>query len=143
MAQSCDAQNTGQVGVLNDDPTAKQCLAALEANAIPVSAYLPLNAIPWYDAPNHRTNAMLQEGAAYNRQLIMQHKVPLVLLLGKEAWRSERLLNLPDSVEVRRLPHPSRLGLIHYRVNGERIGAAAAKQILIDGFAPPRLHVAR
>lgn len=134
----CNALLTGEVGALNGDPTANLCREALEAHDIPLSDYLPLNAVPWFDAPRHRNDALLREGAAYNRALILEHGVKLVLLLGKQAWRSQRWLDLPDDIELRFLPHPGRLGLINYRVDGIRIGPSAARQILIDGFAPPR-----
>ena len=131
------ATRTRELGVLNPDPTAALCRLALETNGIPLSAYLPLNAIPWFDAPAHRSNDMLREGAAHNRNLILRHEVELVLLLGGLAHRSAQFLNLPADITVRHLPHPGRLGLIHYRQNGQRIGAAAARHRLIEGFHLP------
>ena len=131
------ATHTREVGVLNPDPTASLCKQALAANNIPLSAYLPRNAVPWYDAPNHRSNALLREGAAYNRALILQHAVTLVLLLGNDAHRSADFLNLPPEIEVRKLPHPGRLGLINFTENGTRIGAVAARQRIIEGFRLP------
>ncbi len=128
------ASRTREVGVLNPDPTAALVKQALEANAIPLSAYLPLNAVPWYDAPKHRSNALLREGADYNRTLILQHAVKLVLLLGKDAHRSADFLRLPPEIDLRKLPHPGRLGLINFVENGARIGAAAARQRIIYGF---------
>lgn len=92
--------------------------------------------MPWFDAPRHRNDALLQEGAAHNRALILEHGVKLVLLLGRQAWRSQGWLDLPYDIELRFLPRPGRLGLINHRVDGVRVGAAAARQILIDGFAP-------
>lgn len=141
------ATRTRKLGVLNPDPTAALCRLALETNAIPLSAYLPLNAIPWFDAPAHRSMAMLREGAAHNCGLILRHKVKLVLLLGGLAHRSAPFLNLPSDTMVRFLPHPGRLGLINYREDGQRIGASLARRRLIDGFRlpqnppnPPNLH---
>lgn len=132
----CNAQQTGEIGVLNGDPTANLCWQALETHGIPLSAYLPLNAVPWYDAPRHRSDTLLREGAKHNRTLIAKHNVKLVLLLGKQAWRSERWLDLPDDIETRRLPHPGRLGLINFHVDGNRVGADEARRILIEGFSP-------
>lgn len=132
----CNAQLTGEIGVMNGDPTANLCRQALETHGIPLSAYLPLNAVPWYDAPRHRSDTLLREGAKYNRELITKHNVKLVLLLGKQAWRSERWLNLHDDTEIRRLPHPGRLGLINFHVDGKRVGANEARRLLIEGFAP-------
>lgn len=132
----CNAQLTGEVGVLNGDPTANLCREALETHGIPFSAYLPLNAVPWYDAPRHRSAALLREGAQHNRRLIIEHDVKLVLLLGKQAWRSARWLDLPEDVELRYLPHPGRLGLINFQVDGKRVGADEARRRLIAGFAP-------
>ena len=131
------AYTTREVGVHNPDPTANLVKQALEANSIPLSAYLPLNAVPWYDAPKHRSSALLREGAAYNRELILGHAVKLVLLLGKDAQRSAEFLNLPPDIEIRKLPHPGRLGLINFQENGRRIGADATRQRIIDGFRLP------
>ena len=132
----CNAQITGEVGVLNGDPTANLCREALEAHGLPLSSYLPLNAVPWYDAPRHRNDTLLREGAHFNRALILESGVKLVLLLGKQACRSERWLDLPNDVETRRLPHPGRLGLINYHVDGGRVGTDKARRVLIEGFAP-------
>ena len=131
------AYTTREVGVHNPDPTANLVKQALEANNIPLSAYLPLNAVPWYDAPKNRSKALLREGADYNRALILQHAVKLVLLLGKDAHRSADYLTLPAGIEIRKLPHPGRLGLINHMENGIRIGAAAARQRIIAGFRIP------
>ena len=131
----CNAQITGEIGVLNGDPTANLCKEALEVNKIKLSEYLPMNAVPWYDAPASRGKAILREGAHHNRRLILQSGVRTVLLLGKNAWDSEQFLELPSYIETRRLPHPGRLGLIHYRENGVRIGSKKARQKLISGFA--------
>lgn len=128
------AYTTREVGVHNPDPTAKLVKRALEFNGIPLSAYLPLNAIPWYDAPKHRSSALLREGAAYNRALILSNAIKFVLLFGKDAHRSAEFLNLPADIAIRKLPHPGRLGLINFQENGQRIGAAAAGQRIIDGF---------
>ncbi|PTW44283.1 hypothetical protein [Rhodovulum kholense] len=131
----CNAQKTGEIGVLNGDPTANLCRQALEANGIPLSAYLPMNAIPWYDAPASRPARLLKQGAAHNRRLILEAGVDLVLLLGRQAWTSARYLDLPDRIEIRRLPHPGRLGLVNYRENGTILGASEARKRLIAGFA--------
>ena len=121
--------------MLNGDPTANLCRDALLANGIEQSAYLPLNAVPWYDAPTSHTNAILREGAHYNRELILLHGVKLVLLLGGSARKSLRWLNLPDDIETRCLPHPGRLGLINFKVDGAKVGHHEARRILIEGFA--------
>lgn len=134
-AQS-SAVKTGEVGVLNPDPTARLLKEALETHGIPLSAYLPLNAVPWFDAERHRSRAMLQEGAAHNRGMILRHPIKLVLLLGKDAARSAAFLDLPADVEIRKFPHPGRLGLINFQENSKRIGAAAARQRVIAGFRP-------
>ena len=131
----CDAQRTGVIVVLNSDPTARLCKEALDVNGIALSEYLPMNAIPWYDAPASRSQALLREGAEYNRNIIQKAGVKLVLLLGKDAWRSEQFLALPSDVKIRRLPHPGRLGLINYHENGIRIGNKAARRKLIVGFS--------
>ena len=123
--------------MLNGDPTAELCKFALEANGIALSAYLPMNAVPWYDAPASRGAAILKEGARINRTLLIEHGVKLVLLMGRQAQRSERYLDLPSDVVVRRLPHPGRLGLINFRVGGLRVGAERAREILIAGFRLP------
>lgn len=60
----------------------------------------------------------------------------LVLLLGKHTWRSARWLDLPGDVEMRCLPHPGRLGLINFQVEGKRVGAEEARRLLIVGFGP-------
>lgn len=130
-----NAQKTGEIGVLNGDPTATLCRQALEANGIPLSAYLPMNAIPWYDAPTSRPARLLRDGAAHSRRLILEAGVDLVLLLGRQAWASARYLDLPERIEIRRLPHPGRLGLINYRENGKIVGAHEAQKRLLAGFA--------
>lgn len=143
FGSGCKAQETGQIGVLNGDPTADLCKHALEVNGIPLSAYLPMNAIPWYDAPRQRSAALLREGALHNRALILHSGIRLLLLLGTDARRSEGFLDLPAEIEVRCLPHPGRLGLMNYRQNGVRLGAKAARRMLIAGFSLPRPpHVA-
>lgn len=134
FGSGCNAQKTGEIGVHNGDPTANLCKEALERNGIDVSCYLPMNAIPWYDAPRNRSNALLKEGALYNRKLILGSGVKFILLLGKDAWRSEPFLELPSEINIRRLPHPGRLGLINYRENGVRVGIEIAKAGLISGF---------
>lgn len=131
------ANKTGEVGVLNDDPTANLLKLALDEWGVPHTGYLPLNAVPWYDAPRSKNKTLLKEGAEYNRNLIIFYNIKLVLLLGGDARRSEPMLNLAGDVEVRKLPHPGRLGLINYRENGVRIGAAAARQRVIEGFKCP------
>lgn len=134
----CGAVATGEVGVLNDDPTARLCRKALDRNGIPLSAYLPLNAVPWYDSPGSIGRELLEEGAAHNRQLIIGHGVGLVLLCGAIARRSERFLRLPTSITVRHLPHPGNLGLLNFRdESGVRIGRAVAIERFITGFAIP------
>ena len=134
----CNAQITGEIGVRNGDPTADLCREALRVNGWDEAEYLPMNAVPWYDSPRNKTNALLREGANYNRKLILKAGIGLVLLMGKkDAWRSEKFLDLPAYIEIRRLPHPGRLGLIHYRENGKRLGYAAARRRLIEGFAKP------
>lgn len=133
----CNAVRTGEIGVLNGDPTAELCRIALETNDIPLSDYLPMNAVPWYDAPASRGAAILREGARFNRHLLLEHGVKLVLLMGKQAQRAERYLDLPPDVVIRHLPHPGRLGLINFRVDGVRVGAERARQILISGFRWP------
>ena len=42
---------------------------------------------------------------------------------------------LPFSIEVRKLPHPGRLGLMNFQENGARIGYTAARRKLMDGFS--------
>ena len=134
----CNAQITGEIGVRNGDPTANLCREALRVNGWDEAEYLPMNAVPWFDAPRSKSDALLREGAAYNRKLILAAGVNLVLLMGKnDAWRSEKFLDLPPHIEVRRLPHPGRLGLINYREAGRRLGYAAAREKLIEGFAKP------
>ncbi|MCA0963474.1 hypothetical protein [Salipiger bermudensis] len=132
----CNAVRTGEIGVLNGDPTANLLKIALEANGIPLAEYLPMNAVPWYDAPASRGAAILREGARFNRDLLLAHEVKLVLLMGTQAHRCERYLELPSDVVTRRLPHPGRLGLINFRVDGVRIGAERSREVLISGFRP-------
>lgn len=126
MGRGCGAVTTREVGVLNyqhnaRDQTAKNCHQALLACGVPLSAYLPLNAVPWYDG--NATQASLREGANYNAELIREHCIERVLLLGDVAQSSRRYLCrlLPEEIACSELPHPGVLGLNAYR---RRLGLA-------------------
>lgn len=64
---NCGAEAAGEVGVLNylaqaSDQTACNCHAALEHAGLPLSANLPMNAVPWHGGK--ADEGSLQEGAA-------------------------------------------------------------------------------
>ncbi|MCV2891240.1 hypothetical protein [Ruegeria aquimaris] len=99
-------------------------------NDIPLTAYLPLNAVPWFDG----CRSDIKDGAAYNRELVLRHRVPVVLACGSWVRDSLKYLNLPSDIVVRVLPHPGQLGLINYRVDGRRVGPEPAREIFIEGF---------
>lgn len=53
----------------------------------------------------------------------------VVVLFGRQAWRSLAFLALPNNVEMRLLPQLGRLGPINYWVHGVRVGADEAWRI--------------
>ncbi|MGF1551515.1 MAG: hypothetical protein ACFBWO_03310 [Paracoccaceae bacterium] len=140
IGTGCGAVSTGEVGVLNyrrraSDQTALNCHRALRHVGLPVSAYLPLNAIPWFDGTADR--ASIEEGAMLNADLIARHAITRVVLCGAEAHRAEPHLAARLGPEMRfvRLPHPGTQGLnAHARRHG-LAGIEAAREALFDGFA--------
>jgi hypothetical protein len=126
IGRGCGAVTTREVGVLNyqhnaRDQTAKNCHHALLACGLPLSTYLPLNAVPWFNGNANQPS--LREGANYNAALIREHCIERVLLLGKVAQKSHKYLCglLPKQIAFSELPHPGGLGLRAYKL---RLGLA-------------------
>lgn len=138
--RACGAVTTREVGVLNyqhnaRDQTAKNCHKALLACGLPLSAYLPLNAVPWYNGNANQPS--LREGATFNSDLIRKHGIDRVLLFGDVAQSARRYLCelLPQHVRLFDLPHPGVLGLNAYK---RRLGLATytqAQAAFIEAFA--------
>lgn len=117
IGRGCGAVTTREIGVLNyqrhpTDQTARNCHAALQQAGLPLSAYLPMNAVPWFDGKADASS--LREGAAINAEAIIAHGIERVLLMGNHAQRSRRYLEprLSNSVQLFDLPHPGVLGLL-------------------------------
>lgn len=128
------ASMTQEVGVLNDDPTARRCKAAIENASMSISEALPLNALPWIDGKP--TVSQLREGAEHNRKLIIDSGVKLVVLAGKAARDSEKYLNLPSDIEVRYAPHPAGRGLSNHHRGGRKLSFDEAKEAFMQAFLP-------
>ncbi|UWQ59990.1 hypothetical protein K3722_07620 [Leisingera caerulea] len=136
----CGAEITGEIGVLNyrvkpNDQTAKNCHAALLAAGLPLTAYLPMNAIPWFDGI--ATAEGLAEGAVMNAELISTHRIKRVLLFGNEAQRSEKYLVplLDQDVKIAHMPHPSTRGIQGFRRREGLPDFASAKRAFNERFA--------
>lgn len=135
VGTGCGAVHTGEIGLRNHfhyprDQTAKNLHDAMDRAGLPLSCYLPMNAIPWYDGIANL--ATLRAGADHNASLLRHHNVRRIILFGAEAHRSWRYLRprLPDHVTVTRLPHPSARGISAFR---KKIGAANYAEAL-DAF---------
>ena len=107
----------GFLCVENNDATAARLCELLERAHIPVSCTLPWNAYPWYvnRAP---TVAELRAGVEPLRRVItLMPQLRVLLLLGKHAERSWKLLmssgaSVISGVEVLHARHPSRQAFI-------------------------------
>ena len=140
VGRGCGAVTTREIGVLNyqrhpTDQTARNCHAALLHAGLPLSAYLPMNAVPWFDGKADA--ASLREGAAMNAEAIIEHRIKRVLLMGKEAQRSRRYLEpiLPEFVCLFDLPHPGVLGLSAMKRRDQLVSYDAAKKVFLERFA--------
>ena len=102
------AQRSGEIGVRNNDATARYVANALEQAGFEESEFLPLNALAGYDLrprvdPIRRT-------AQINGRILEQSGVRTVIFGGRTAQRSRKYLHLSDTVEAIDIPHPSARG---------------------------------
>lgn len=102
------AQRSGEIGVLNDDSTARYIRSELDFLKIPYDAVLLLNALPGYGLRN--TVAERQRGAKFNGEAILRSGVDRLLVAGKSvAWPVASLMDLSEVTTVY-THHPSTRG---------------------------------
>jgi len=102
------AQRSGQIGVLNNDNTARYIKGELDYLGLPYEAALLLNALPGYGLRN--TQAERKRGAAFNDLAIRRAGVRRLMVAGKSiAWPVAELMDL-TGIKVAYMHHPSLRG---------------------------------
>lgn len=99
------AQTSGEIGVCNEDSTARFIRDELEYFKIPFSDVVLLNALPGYGLKN--TAWERQRGAAFNNEAIRRAGIDSLLVAGKSvAWPVANLMDLTGT-KVAFTHHPS------------------------------------
>lgn len=98
------AQATREVGVRNNDPTARFIGNALAAVGIPEHEALLLNALPGFGMKPNK--ASLRAGAALNSEVMRMAGITSLLVCGRQAQRAIPFLEVPG-LTFRATHHPS------------------------------------
>lgn len=124
------AQTSGEIGVCNDDSTARFIRGELDYFNVPYSNVVLLNALPGYGLRN--TKWERQRGAVFNNEAIRRASIDSLLVAGKSiAWPVANLMNL-NGVKVAYTHHPSSRGhnSCGSNVKGKRIWREALESLL-------------
>ncbi len=124
------AQASGEIGVCNDDSTARFSRSELDHFKVPYSDVVLLNALPGYGLRN--TVKERQRGAAFNNEAIQRAGIDRLLVAGKSiAWPVANRMNL-NGIKTAHTHHPSTRGHngCGSNVEGKRVWREALGSLL-------------
>lgn len=128
------AQRSGEIGVLNDDSTARYIRSELDFLKIPYDAVLLLNALPGFGLRN--TKAERQRGAKFNAEAILRSGADRLLVAGKSvALPVARLMNL-NEIKIAYAHHPSTRG--HNSRGTNILGRSEWREAISKLWSSPR-----